>query len=162
MSLRRRSLDSLIDIAHQARNVAAQLLASERSSRVQLLTQVELLEHYRQEYSLRLQEVMNSGIALPTLHDYQLFLASLDEALQRARHNIAEQQQRVQQCQQNWQKEQHRLTSFSTLTKRLELQQHRAEQRQELRDSDEISTTTFARNRLQQTAAEQDTNEESS
>ena len=162
MSQRRQSLDALTDIAREARNAAAQLLASERSSRLQLLTQVELLERYRREYSLRLQEVMTSGIALPTLQDYQLFLASLDEALQRAHRSIAEQQQRVQQCQQNWQKEQHRVSSYSTLTKRLALQQRRTEQRLELRHSDEISTNTFARKRLQQTAAEQDTNEESS
>src|SRR5690606_36138536 len=99
------------------------------------------------------------GIALTTLQDYQQFLASLDDALQRARHSIAEQQQRIHKCQENWQQEQQRLSSYATLSKRMLTEQQRTEQRLELRHSDEMSNNTFARNRLQRAAAEQDSNE---
>src|SRR5690606_8532873 len=115
MTMRRQSLDALIDIARQARNAAGQILAGERSTREQLAAQMELLERYRLEYSQRLQEVMTSGIALAMLQDYQLFLGSLDEALQRARDSMEEQQKRVNQCQDNWRHEQRRLSSYGTL-----------------------------------------------
>ncbi|MDI4637810.1 MULTISPECIES: flagellar export protein FliJ [Halomonadaceae] len=138
-------LDTLTELAREARDAAGQTLANERRSQQQAATQLDTLRRYRLEYATRLQNAMHNGIDPATLHNYQQFLASLDAAVDRARAALEDHSQRVEGCQQHWREEQKRLTSYDTLANRRQEKARRLEQRQEQRHNDEMSSNSLLR-----------------
>ncbi|TFH85383.1 flagellar export protein FliJ [Billgrantia azerbaijanica] len=140
-------LDMLSDLARSARDQAGQALAGERQSEQQVAAQLDSLSRYRLEYAERLQQAMRNGIDPASMHNYQQFLASLDVALERARQALQEQRQRVTRRQQQWQKEQRRLSAYDTLSSRREAERQRQEVRREQRMSDEMASGRLLRQR---------------
>ncbi|XKE45449.1 flagellar export protein FliJ [Halomonas organivorans] len=141
----RSALDNLTELAREARDKAGQKLAGERQNAAQIVAQLESLQRYRREYAQQLQAALRQGIDPASMHNYQRFLASLDEALERARQALAEQRQRVERSQRQWQQEQRRLTSYDTLAERRAQAHRRAEQRREQRATDELVTQRWGR-----------------
>ncbi|MFY0989089.1 flagellar export protein FliJ [Halomonas sp. C05BenzN] len=140
-------LETLVDLARDARDQAGQALAGERRSEQQVAGQLESLGRYRLEYAQRLQQAMREGIDPATMRNYQRFLDSLDDALDRARQALAAQQQRVGQRQVQWQQEQRKLSSYDTLVSRRAMEQNLQEQRRELRASDDLVNARLIRER---------------
>ncbi|WP_458524991.1 flagellar export protein FliJ [Onishia taeanensis] len=138
-------LDTLTELAKEARDAAGQTLANERRSQQQASTQLDTLRRYRLEYATRLQDAMRKGIDPASLHNYQRFLASLDDAIERARAAVDDHAQRVEGCQQHWRQEQQRLSSYDTLASRRQQATRRVEQRQEQRHNDEMSNNSLLR-----------------
>ncbi len=141
-------LDTLIDLARNARDSAGQQLAGARRTEQQLREQIRQLEHYRQEYVVRLQDTLRTGVSLATVNDYHRFIASLDDAIAGAQRELANRQQQVSQRQQALQQEQRRLKSYDTLATRRQQEARLVENRRELRQSDEMNNNAFARRRL--------------
>lgn len=141
-------LDTLVDLARDARDQAGQALAGERRSEQQVAGQLESLGRYRLEYAQRLQQAMREGIDPATMRNYQRFLDSLDDALARARQALAAQQQRVGHSQAQWQQEQRKLSSYDTLVSRRAMQQSLQEQRRDLRANDDLVNGRLIRERL--------------
>ncbi|RTR04401.1 flagellar export protein FliJ [Halomonas nitroreducens] len=141
----RTPLDNLTELAREARDQAGQRLAGERRTAAQIIDQLESLQRYRQEYAQKLQAAMRAGIDPASMHNYQRFLASLDDALERARQALAAQQQRVDQSQRHWRQEQRKLSSYDTLAERRAQAQRRAEQRREQRVNDDLVTGRWLR-----------------
>ncbi|MBK5929792.1 flagellar export protein FliJ [Halochromatium salexigens] len=142
-------LDTLTELAREARDQAGQILANERNNERAVAQQLESLGNYRQEYAQRLQQAMCQGIDPATMRNYQQFLSALDDALERARQALTAQQQRVTNTQKQWQNKQCKLSSYETLTARRVLQEQLAAARQEQRLSDEFVTNREVRRRLQ-------------
>lgn len=136
--MKRTPLDTLTEMARQARDQAGQRLAGDRRDARQVAEQLDALQRYRAEYAARLQTALRDGIDPASMHNYQRFLASLDDALERARQALDERQQRVDQSQRHWQGEQQRLHAYDTLAERREAVRRRAEQRREQRASDDL------------------------
>ncbi|MFG6176430.1 flagellar export protein FliJ [Halomonas sp. THAF12] len=141
----RTALDNLTELAREARDLAGQRLAGDRRSVDQIIAQLESLQRYRAEYAAQLQVALREGIDPASMHNYQRFLASLDDALVRARQALEEQRRRVAHSQRHWQQEQRRLSSYDTLAERRAEAQRRAEQRREQRDTDELVTQRWLR-----------------
>jgi flagellar FliJ protein len=141
-------LETLTELAKEARDEAGRALAKERNNERQVVQQLESLGAYRQEYAQRLQQAMREGIDPATMFNYQAFIAALDDALARAREALAAQQKRVSSTQKQWQNEQSRLSSYNTLAARRALEEQRAEARREQRLSDELVTNREVRRRL--------------
>lgn len=141
-------LERLAELAQEARDAAGKALANERRTQQQAVEQVETLRRYRLEYAERLQDVMHAGIDPATLRNYQQFLGSLDGAIDRARHNLDDQQQRVVGCQQHWQQQQRQLSSYNTLALRRADRLRHEEQRREQRHNDEMSANSLLRRRI--------------
>jgi flagellar FliJ protein len=142
-------LDTLTELAREARDQAGQILANERNNERTVAQQLESLGTYRQEYAQRLQRAMCQGIDPATMHNYQQFLGALDDALARAHQALIDQQQRVTKTQKQWQSKQCKLSSYETLTARRLLQEQLAAARREQRLSDEFVTNQEIRRRLQ-------------
>ncbi|QEM83827.1 flagellar export protein FliJ [Halomonas binhaiensis] len=131
-------LDTLIELAREARDQAGQHLANERSTEQQAHQQLESLQRYRQEYACYLNDAMRQGVATATLHNTQRFLASLDTALCKARDGIEAQRHKVERCQQHWQQEQRRLKAYDTLASRRAGEQAYHLSRREQRTLDDL------------------------
>lgn len=142
-------LETLTELAREARDQAGQALASERNNERLVAQQLESLGSYRAEYAQRLQRAMCEGIDPATMRNYQQFMAALDDALARAKQALAAQQQRVLKTQKQWQNEQCRLSSYNTLAARRAMQEQLAENRREQRLNDEFVTNRTVRRQLQ-------------
>ncbi|MBN8413708.1 flagellar export protein FliJ [Halomonas denitrificans] len=138
-------LDTLIELARDARDQALQHLASARRDERQVADQLTSLEHYRQEYAERLHQDMRRGIDPATLHNTQRFLMSLDDALARARGALQRERDKVTSSQQEWQQEQQRLSAYDTLAQRRAQQGLRHQARQEQRVSDDLINSRLQR-----------------
>ncbi|MFG6158744.1 flagellar export protein FliJ [Halomonas sp. 1390] len=147
MSRDRTSLDTLVELAREARDQAGQNLAGEQRTASQVSEQLTALHRYRQEYADKLNAAMRDGIDPATMRNYQQFLASLDDALARARQALAAQQQRVERTRQHWQQQQQRLSSYDTLAERREAVRRRDEQRREQHVSDDLVNNRLVRQR---------------
>lgn len=132
-------LDTLAELAREARDSAAKALADDSRNEQQVATQVETLAQYRHEYALRLQQAMHAGIDTARLRNYQQFLHSLDTAWQRACQVLEEQRGRVTASRDQWRQQQQRLSSYDTLAQRRAEQVTHHQQRRELRQQDEIT-----------------------
>ncbi|WP_101675903.1 flagellar export protein FliJ [Alloalcanivorax mobilis] len=142
-------LDLLIEQSRKARDHAGRSLADERRGEARAAAQLDTLHQYRGEYCRRLQDAMNNGIDAASLANYQGFIRSLDDAIERARAALADQGERVSASQHHWQQQQHRLSSYDTLATRRSRQQRQAQERQEQRHNDEQTNNTLARQRLE-------------
>lgn len=141
-------LDLLIEQSREARDHAGRSLADERRGETQAADQLETLTAYRDEYSQRLQAAMNAGIDAASLANYQGFIRSLDDAIERARQALRDQGERVSASRQHWQQSQRQLSSYDTLAARRAGRERQEEHRQERRNNDEQSNNVLARQRL--------------
>jgi len=141
------ALETLVELAREARDQAGQNLASEQRTSSQVSQQLASLVRYRQEYAEKLNAAMRDGIDPASMRNYQQFLASLDDALERARQAVAAQQQRVEQTRQHWQQQQQRLSSYDTLAERRNQARRRGEQRREQHVSDDLVNNRLVRQR---------------
>lgn len=133
------ALDTLIDLTRETLEAAGRTLAGQRRAQQQAQAQMNTLEQYHQEYRQRLQQAMQNGIAPASLHNYRTFLASLDNAIERAGQTLAVQQQHVNHSQRHWQEQRRKLNAYDTLVKRRALLGQLQEGRAEQRRSDETS-----------------------
>nr|WP_300307224.1 flagellar export protein FliJ [Halomonas sp.] len=131
-------LDTLIQLAREARDQVGQHLANERNTEQQARQQLESLQRYRQEYARSLNDAIRQGIATASLHNTQRFLASLDIALCKARDGVEAQRHKVERSQQRWQQEQRRLKAYDTLTSRRANEQAHRLSRHEQRTLDDL------------------------
>lgn len=145
------ALDTLIELTQEALDEAARMLASNRRNQQQAQAQAQTLAQYRSEYGQRLQEAMQEGIDPASLQNYRAFLASLDQAIERAALTLAAQQSKVDSSQKLWQEQWRKLNSYDTLVERRAQGEQRLQQRTEQRHSDEIGarlsrgTSVFSR-----------------
>ena len=142
------ALDTLIGLAREAVENAGRNLAGARRSQQQIQTQLDTLRHYRQEYSLRLQQSMQQGMDPASLINYQAFLGSLDDAIVRAGQSLHEQERQVGQRQQQWLEQQRKLNSYNTLVDRRNQAEQLRDSRQQQRVTDELSAQLRLRGNL--------------
>lgn len=142
------ALDTLIGLAREAVENAGRNLAGARRSQQQIQTQLDTLRHYRQEYSLRLQQSMQQGMDPASLINYQAFLGSLDDAIVRAGQSLHEQERQVGQRQQQWLEQQRKLNSYNTLVDRRNQAEQLRDSRHQQRVTDELSAQLRLRGNL--------------
>lgn len=137
--------EQLIGLAKEDRDRAAQQLARERQAEQQASEQVKALNRYRREYSERFQAAMQAGIDPASMRNYQQFLASLDQALERADKAHQAQQQQVATSKDQWRHEQRTLSSYDTLIARRRAEWQKSLQRREQKVSDDLVNSRLNR-----------------
>ncbi|MCH8501048.1 MAG: flagellar export protein FliJ [Aliidiomarina sp.] len=142
------ALDTLTDLAREARDKAGMLLANERKSQQQIEQQQEVLMNYRAEYASQLQRLLVEGIDPVTLQNYRQFLMSLDDSIQQASRALQQQNQKVLHTQKSWQQQQKKLSSFTTLNERRASELRLRESRKEQQQTDEFANQRFVRGGL--------------
>ncbi|CAD5379330.1 Flagellar protein fliJ [Pseudomonas sp. OF001] len=133
------ALDTLIELTREAVDNAGRQLAGARRSQQQAQGQLDTLQHYRQEYARGLQQAMQEGMEPASLLNYQAFLGTLDNAIDRARLSLNEQQRQVSQRQQQWLEQQRKLNSYHTLVDRRAQAEQLRDSRSQQRITDELS-----------------------
>ncbi|MGV7960896.1 flagellar export protein FliJ [Photorhabdus tasmaniensis] len=127
-------LMTLRELAQNAVEKAAIHLAQVRQNHQQMEQQLATLMGYQDEYRVRLNDTLSSGMPCTTWQNYQQFMKTLEKAIEQHKLQLNQWQQRLETALSQWQEKQQRLNAFDTLQQRADnnrrLQQNRTEQKQ--------------------------------
>ncbi|WP_434525125.1 flagellar export protein FliJ [Photorhabdus asymbiotica] len=127
-------LMTLRELAQNAVEKAATHLAQVRQNHQQMEQQLATLIGYQDEYRVRLNDTLSSGMPCTTWQNYQQFMKTLEKAIEQHKLQLNQWQQRLDTALSQWQEKQQRLNAFDTLQQRADnnrrLHQNRTEQKQ--------------------------------
>lgn len=140
-------LPMLIDLAQDKVDEAGRALNALTTQRRHAKNQLDILDTYRADYAVRLQQATEGGLSASNYHNFRRFIATLDEAISQQNRIIAQIDAKIQTGQQQWYVEKRRLNSYETLKARQDQQMRYRETRREQHASDEISAGLYRRSR---------------
>jgi len=138
-------LDTLIGLAKESTDEAARALGRLNAERSHAERQLSMLQDYRQDYLQRLQNAMQAGMSAADCHNYQRFIATLDDAIGQQAAVLRQADTHLAQGRTHWQQQQRRLNSFDALAERERRAQAVQESRREQRVSDEFASRMMFR-----------------
>ena len=131
------SLQTLLDLSQlrmeEAGRRLAQLLASEQEAGARVC----LLQQYRSEYQERFLAAAKNGIGRDAMHNFQSFLARLDEAIAQAQTLAEQTRQRKAAGQREWLDQRVQVKAYDALSVRHHQREQQRNDRQEQKIQDE-------------------------
>ncbi len=134
---RQTPLQTLIGLAQDDVDAAAQRLGRVQRERTEVETQLQSLITYRDEYHARFTESAKLGMAAGNVRNFQAFIDTLDAAIQTQRNLLDQASARVEAAKPEWQRTRQKLGSYEVLQDRHEAAAERVQARREQRDADE-------------------------
>jgi len=138
-------LQTLIDLARADVDDATRELMQLNTQRDSAERQLATLRDYRQDYLEKLHSAMQTGLAAADCHNYQRFIATLDEAMLQQTRVLQHIEQQILAGRELWQQAQRKLNSFEALQVREANAQARIDARREQRANDEYAARLFQR-----------------
>lgn len=132
-------LQSLVDLAQERSDAAAQTLAKLKRVWQEAENKRAQLESYLQEYRNRLQQQTESGLTAMQWQDYQAFMAKLELAIKAQSAEIDRCQRAWEAGQIDWQACERELKAYLTLRERHEAAERKREDKQEQKLQDEYA-----------------------
>lgn len=133
------SLQTVLDLMRNRNDEATRRLAGLLAIERDATKKLELLSHYRDEYTARFRQAARDGLGQPEWRNYQEFLGRLDEAIEQQQHNVRLQQTHTAAGQADWQRQRTRLKAFDALSERHRANEARLELRREQKTQDEFA-----------------------
>lgn len=140
-------LPLLIELAQNKVNEAGQILSEAAAQQRQAQEQLDTLDTYRADYTLRLQQATEEGISVSNYHTFRRFIVTLDEAIFQQNRVIAQIDTKIEAGRQQWYAEKRRLNAFETLKARQDRQWQYRQQHREQRTNDEFAAGLYHRSR---------------
>ncbi len=138
------SLQPLLELMQtrtdEATRHLGKLIAAEQNAKSRL----QMLEQYREEYAQRLREATAQGITRTVLHNYQDFLARIDQAIAQQSGAVLQSEQSTARGQDHWNEQNKKLKAIDTLSVRHETRERQRSGKQEQKLQDEFSSRKFS------------------
>lgn len=138
------SLQPLLEVMQtrtdEATRKLGQLIAAEQNQRSRL----QMLEEYRAEYAQRMSEATAQGITRLVLHNYQDFLARIDQAIEQQRLTVVDSENSTKAGQEHWKNQNKQLKAIDTLSLRHDARERYKEGKQEQKLQDEFSSRKYS------------------
>ncbi len=131
------SLSTLIELAERRTDAAAVNLGNAIRSQDELEQKLQLLQKYRDDYSRKMQTEMQSGKSMQQIRNFQVFLGKIDEAIIGQSQLVADAKKRVSHERNQWQEEERKRMSYTTLELRAEKVIQKKEAKREQKQNDE-------------------------
>ncbi|MBU4610488.1 flagella biosynthesis chaperone FliJ [Achromobacter sp. GG226] len=138
-------LDVLIGLARDAVDAATRELGSLQATRLQAERQLQMLEGYLEDYRVRLQQAICSGLSAAAWQNYQRFIGTLEGAIGEQRNVLRHAEGRLDDGRVSWQQETRKLNAFDTLAQRREQAQAQQALKREQRATDEFAAQQMRR-----------------
>ena len=136
----KKTLHQLIEFARLRSENAARSLGVSRSREEEESSKLKLLEGYREEYSVRFDQALRTGLDRGAWDNYNQFILKLDAASQQQRDVLEQSRQQVEQCRAAWQRANSKVKSFNTLDQRRQSAERATDERREQREQDELAS----------------------
>lgn len=124
----------------EATRKLGQLIAAEQNQRSRL----KMLEDYRAEYAQRMSEATAQGVTRLVLHNYQDFLARIDQAIEQQRLTVMDSENSTKAGQEHWKNQNKQLKAIDTLSLRHDARERYKEGKQEQKLQDEFSSRKYS------------------
>lgn len=138
------SLQPLLEVMQtrtdEATRKLGQLIAAEQNQRSRL----QMLEDYRAEYAQRMSEATAQGVTRLVLHNYQDFLARIDQAIEQQRLTVTDSENSTKAGQEHWKNQNKQLKAIDTLSLRHDARERYKEGKQEQKLQDEFSSRKYS------------------
>lgn len=138
------SLQPLLEVMQtrtdEATRKLGQLIAAEQNQRSRL----QMLEDYRAEYAQRMSEATAQGVTRLVLHNYQDFLARIDQAIEQQRRTVMDSENSTKAGQEHWKNQNKQLKAIDTLSLRHDARERYKEGKQEQKLQDEFSSRKYS------------------
>lgn len=138
------SLQPLLEVMQtrtdEATRKLGQLIAAEQNQRSRL----QMLEDYRAEYAQRMSEATAQGVTRLVLHNYQDFLARIDQAIEQQRLTVMDSENSTKAGQEHWKNQNKQLKAIDTLSLRHDERERYKEGKQEQKLQDEFSSRKYS------------------
>ena len=131
------SLSTLIELAERRTDAAAVNLGNAIRSQDELEQKLQWLQKYRDDYSRKMQTEMQSGKSMQQIRNFQVFLGKIDEAIIGQSQLVADAKKRVNHERNQWQEEERKRMSYTTLELRAEKVIQKKEAKREQKQNDE-------------------------
>lgn len=116
------------------------LIAAEQNAKSRL----QMLEQYREEYAQRLRDATAQGITRSALHNYQDFLARIDQAIAQQSMAVRQSEQSTAVGQDHWKEQNKQLKAIDTLSLRHDARERLRNGKQEQKMLDEFSARKYS------------------
>jgi flagellar FliJ protein len=136
-------LTMLMELAQTRTDEATRRLGELQNAQLSAASKLEMLLQYRQEYSDRLQAMMQQGMPSALWRNFQHFIDTLGKAIDQQRALAGQADARLADGRSDWQDTKRRLNSFGTLADRVRQQEALEQNRREQRGSDEFAARQF-------------------
>jgi flagellar FliJ protein len=138
------SLQPLLELMQtrtdEATRQLGKLIAAEQNARSRL----QMLEQYREEYAQRLREATAQGITRSVLHNYQDFLARIDQAITQQSTAVRQSEQSTAIGQDHWKEQNKKLKAIDTLSLRHDARERQRYGKLEQKMQDEFSSRKYS------------------
>jgi flagellar FliJ protein len=131
------ALSTLKEIAEKLTDEAAVKLGNAIRHSTDLEKKLNLLKKYRDDYSQKMQTELKAGRDMQHIRNFQTFLGKIDDAIHGQQKLVNDAQKRVQAEKQQWQDNERKRMSYSTLEERAEKVQQQKEAKRDQLQSDE-------------------------
>lgn len=134
------ALATLIDLASKEADEAAKHLGVAVRLREDATQKLDLLTQYRDDYALRCQTNMASGMSATQFNNFQVFMAKLDQAIAGQQQVVADAGRRADQARAAWMACEQKKLSFVTLNERADRAHAQRENKRDQKQNDEYAT----------------------
>jgi flagellar protein FliJ len=131
------ALETLIELAVRETDEAAKRLGKCVAAAEEAEKKLALLTQYREDYAQRFQKNLASGLSANGYHNYQVFLAKLEQAIAGQQQVVREAHQRVEGARAGWQACERKRMSYDTLATRAQKAQQVKENKRDQKQTDE-------------------------
>lgn len=131
------ALSTLIDLAIKETDEAAKLLGSALRASEEASQKLDLLLQYRDDYALRCQSNLTSGISTTHFNNFQVFMQKLDHAIAGQQAVVTNAKHRAEQARAAWLVCEQKRMSFVTLSNRADKESARRELYRDQKQNDE-------------------------
>jgi len=138
------ALETLIELATKETDEATKRLGRAVRTSEEAQQKLVILEQYRDDYALRFQESLTSGLTAMSYRNFQLFIEKIDSAISGQQNVVKNSQQRVADARAAWQACERKRMSYDTLAARAKQTAQLRENRRDQKQTDEhASRITF-------------------
>jgi flagellar FliJ protein len=133
------ALATLIELASKDTEDAARRLGDTIRLREDATQKLELLMQYRDDYALRCQSDMASGISATQFNNFQVFMAKLDQAIAGQQQIVNDAARRADEARTAWMACEQKKMSYVTLNERADRTQAQHERKRDQKQNDEYA-----------------------
>lgn len=138
------ALETLIELATKETDEATKRLGRAVRTSEEAQQKLVILEQYRDDYALRFQENLASGLTAMSYRNFQLFIEKIDSAITGQQNVVRITVQRVADARAAWQACERKRMSYDTLATRAKQTAQLRENRRDQKQTDEhASRITF-------------------
>lgn len=134
------ALTTLVELATRDADDAAKKLGACVRQREEARQKLDLLIQYRDDYALRCQADMASGIGAAQFNNFQVFMGKLDQAIVGQRQVVDDISRRADQARAVWMACEQKKLSYSTLGERAAQQLLQIENKRDQKANDEFAS----------------------